>query len=124
MANYGFKDGKNKQAVYSKTETDAAIQAAAEDLQDQISGLLTAKQNTHTTRQAVLPLASWSNNTLTVTVAGVKADNLVQITPAPVSVYAWGNAGVRCTAQGTNSLTFECLAVPSGDLTANIVIWD
>ncbi len=124
MANYGYTDGKNKQTMYSKTEVDAAIEAAADELQDQVDDLLTQKQNNKTTRSVALNSTAWSSNTLTVTVAGVKSDNLVQVTPAPGDVYIWGNKGIRCTAQGTNSLTFECLSTPSTNLTANVVIWD
>ena len=66
-----------------------------------------------------LPASGWSNNQQTVAATGVTADNAVTPSPAPAS---WEAAGVRCTAQGADSLTFACSETPTEDLTYNVLI--
>lgn len=69
-----------------------------------------------------LAVADWSNNTQTVTVTGVTASNIVFVSPAPASASDYASAGIICTAQGTDSLTFTCTTVPSNAITVNVVI--
>ena len=69
-----------------------------------------------------LPASGWSNNQQTVTATGVTANNAVTPSPAPESWEAAGAAGVRCTAQGADSLTFACSETPTEDLTYNVLI--
>lgn len=69
-----------------------------------------------------LPASGWSNNQQTVAATGVTADNAVTPSPAPASWEAAGAAGVRCTAQGADSLTFACSETPTEDLTYNVLI--
>ena len=69
-----------------------------------------------------LPASGWSGNQQTVTATGVTADNAVTPSPAPASWEAAGAAGVRCTAQGADSLTFTCSETPTEDLTYNVLI--
>lgn len=69
-----------------------------------------------------LAAADWSSNTQTVTVTGVTASNIVFIAPAPASATDYAAAGIICTAQSTNSLTFTCTTTPSNDITVNVVI--
>lgn len=69
-----------------------------------------------------LPASGWINNQQTVTAVGVTADNAVTPSPAPESWEAAGAAGVRCTAQGADSLTFACSETPTVDLTYNVLI--
>ena len=71
-----------------------------------------------------LRASGWNANTKTqtVSVSGVTAtDNLI-ITAAPDSYMAYAEAGVRCTAQGTGTLTFACETVPTADVAANVLI--
>lgn len=70
----------------------------------------------------VLPGASWADNTQQVAAPGVTENNHVLVTAAPESFVPWGEATVRCTAQGAGVLSFACEEVPSRDLTANILI--
>ena len=60
--------------------------------------------------------------TQTVSVAGVTATANCIITAAPDSYMAYAEAGVRCTAQGAGTLTFACEAVPTADVSANVLI--
>ena len=78
-----------------------------------------------TTITITLPAAGWSDNAQTVTVSGVSADETAQmITPTPKlsSQTAYYEAGILCTGQATNSLTFTCTAAPEEDLTVYVVI--
>lgn len=69
-----------------------------------------------------LTVAGWSNNTQSVTVTGVTASNIVFVAPAPASAADYAAAGIVCTAQGTDSLTFSCTTVPSNAITVNVII--
>ena len=63
--------------------------------------------------------------TQTVAVPGVLADETKQlITPVPAmaSQSAYYEAGIKCTGQAANSLTFTVDAVPTADLTVYVVI--
>lgn len=69
-----------------------------------------------------LLVANWSSNTQMITVQGVTASNNVIVSPAPASASDWASAGIICTAQSTDSLTFTCQTVPSNDITVNVAI--
>ena len=72
-----------------------------------------------------LPASAWSNDAQTVTVNGVLADEtkqLIQPMPAMASQSAYYGAGVLCSGQAANSLTFTCQTVPTADLTVYIVM--
>ena len=73
-------------------------------------------------RTGTLTVAGWSDNSQTITVEGVTASNNVCIDASNESYEAYAEAGVRCTAQAANSLTFTCKRVPEEALTVNIVI--
>ena len=77
-------------------------------------------------RTSTLTTAGWSGNSQTVSVLGVSADSdsqLIYVSPADkASATAWGEAGVFCSAQGANSLTFVCDSVPSASINVNISI--
>ena len=71
-----------------------------------------------------LPASGWNANTKTqtVSVSGVTATVNLIITAAPDSYMAYAEAGVRCTAQGSGTLTFSCETVPTADVAANVLI--
>lgn len=72
-----------------------------------------------------LSSSSWSSNTQTVTVSGVSATETAQLitpTPAIASQSAYYEAGIMCTEQAANSLTFTCQTVPTIDLIVYVVI--
>lgn len=64
----------------------------------------------------------WSNYSQTKTASGVTANNDVIITPDPASVNDYVNAGILCTAQAANSLTFQCSDTPTSAITVNVLI--
>lgn len=75
-----------------------------------------------TNLNATLLANGWTNRVQTVTVSGVTTTNTVIISPAPASVDDYLAAGIVCTAQGSNSLTFKCETLPSHNITLNIAI--
>lgn len=91
-------DGANKAYVDSKSPTSVTI---------------------------TLTTSGWSSNTQTVTVSGVSATETAQLitpTPAIASQSAYYEAGIMCTKQAANSLTFTCQTVPTSNLTVYVVI--
>lgn len=63
--------------------------------------------------------------TQTVAVSGVSAtetDQMITPTPALASQAAYYEAGILCTGQAADSLTFTCKTVPTADLTVYVVI--
>jgi hypothetical protein len=70
---------------------------------------------------ATLAVADWSSNTQTVTVSGVKADSVVFVSPDPTSASDYASAGILCTAQAADSLTFTCTTTPTNAIIVNVV---
>lgn len=75
-----------------------------------------------TTATVTLTASGWLNNSQTVTVSGVTASNHVIISPATASYSDYVAAGIICTAQASNSLTFTCSTVPTAVITVNVMI--
>lgn len=75
-----------------------------------------------TSLTVTLSASSWSSNEQTVSVVGVTSSSTAIVTPAPASHTAYAEAGIYCSAQATDSLTFTCDDTPSEDLTVNVVI--
>lgn len=76
-------------------------------------------------RTITLTAAGWSSNAQSVTVSGVSASETAQlITPVPkiTAQSAYYEAGIMCTGQAANSLTFTCQTVPTSNLTVYVVI--
>ena len=76
-------------------------------------------------RTVTLPASGWSSNTQTVTVQGVLADEsaqLIQPMPAVASQDAYISAGIICSGQAANQLTFKCSTVPTDDISLYVVI--
>lgn len=69
--------------------------------------------------------SGWSNKSQTISVSGVLEDPNKQAiisVAAPTSLEAYLDSGVNMTAQGAGTLTFSCDAVPTSNLTVNILI--
>lgn len=82
---------------------------------------LTSDITSHSTQTATLT-TTWTSNQQTVTVSGVTSSNYVVVSPAPASYDDYCEAGIYCSAQDTNSLTFKCDTAPSSSLTVNVMI--
>ena len=70
----------------------------------------------------MLSVAGWSNNAQTVTVTGMTANAIGIVSPASGSYTDYADAEIRVTGQGTDSLTFGCITVPTNAITVNVVI--
>lgn len=93
-----------------------------EDARAAIDDLAYRKQDNLIPLTVTLTASGWSNNTQTVTATGVDSDKAVIVTPAPASMADYTSAGIYCSAQGTNTLTFTCATVPSTNITVNVLI--
>lgn len=80
------------------------------------------RQSTIANATCTLTTAGWSGNSQTVTCTGVTASNDVIVSPAPASWTVSAAAGVYCTAQAANQLTFACSTVPTANITVNVLI--
>lgn len=70
-----------------------------------------------------LEASEWQRNQKTITVEGVTTENIVFLSPASkADADTWIAAGVWCTGQGVNSLTFSCESVPSSAIGLNLMI--
>ena len=69
-----------------------------------------------------ITVGSWSSNTATVTVSGVTSTNTVIVAPTPASVDDYAFSGIKCTTQGTNSLTFTCGITPTSTIGVNVLV--
>lgn len=74
-----------------------------------------------------LPSSGWNSTTKTqtITVSGVSANETAQlIHPVPALAHqsAYIDAGILCTGQAENSLTFTAKTIPTEDLTVYITI--
>lgn len=86
---------------------------------------VSAKASKPTRVAVTLSTSAWSSNAQTVTVTGILADEtaqLIQPVPAIASQSAYYAAGIMCTGQEANSLTFTCQETPTADLTVYVVI--
>ena len=113
-------------------------QALANEKQDKLTGIegqfvgfdssgaaVAVSAPTPVYRTVTLTASGWSSNTQTVTVSGVLADEsaqLIQPMPAIASQNAYITAGVICSGQAANQLTFTCTTVPTEDLSVYVVI--
>ena len=112
----------------SKAETNTAdiatVQGKVETCISDIAGLKTSKQKTLVGTSVQLPVGGWntSSKTQTVSVSGVTTTSLLWIGPDGGSWTEYGTCGVRATGQGEGTITFQCDTIPTGILTANIII--
>jgi hypothetical protein len=83
-----------------------------------VAGELAVKQvNTTIT----LTSAGWSSNTQTVNVTGITTTGIVFVSPDPTDQADYTDAGIICSAQAANSLTFTCDTTPTSDIDVVVV---
>ena len=104
--------------IYFKADVDALLLA----LRTYIDEELAKKQDVINTITVTLASASRSNDEITVTATWVTATNSVIVSPVPSDISDYTSAGIYCSAQGTDSLTFSCSTTPSGDIDVNVMI--
>lgn len=69
-----------------------------------------------------LDSSSWVNDSQTAVALGVDQNSNVVVAPDAASAKAYAAAGILCTAQGQDTLTFTCDSVPTATLTVNVLI--
>lgn len=85
-------------------------------------GTIPTARLTKVNTTVTLTAAGWSSNTQTVSVTGMTATGIVFVSPDPTDQSAYTSAGIICSAQAANSLTFTCSTTPSADLSVNVVM--
>lgn len=115
--NYFFTKLKGIFALSSHSHSAATTSAngfMSSSDKTKLNGVATgATKNTISTTTVTLPVAGWSSKTQTVTVSGITTTNLVLVGTNDTN-------GIMCTAQGSNSLTFTCVTVPTANVTVSI----
>ena len=115
---------KNKENTWDGKQDALAFAAGGNVQMSQAGNVLTIHAKPKVV-PVTLTAAGWSDNTQTVTVSGVSADEtaqLIQPMPSAASQAAYIEAGILCTGQGLESLTFSCDTVPTEDLTVYVVL--
>lgn len=119
---------KTDALLASKVEAAQAAQTAAETAQSVAEAARDeAKNERDQTMSISLPASGWDKTTLTqtVSVAGVKAEGEpqgIEVWPHDGSEETYRDAGVRCTARDTDSLTFAADSVPASSLKVQILM--
>ena len=123
LADNSFDAGAMISVIFNVERCKAYVQNA--DTNTYLENRLNSKQGKFITRTCTLTITEWlNNNTQTVPVNGVTADNDIDISPAPSSHSKYCESGVYCSVQANGSLTFACSYRPTQTLTVNVRIWD
>lgn len=69
-----------------------------------------------------LSVANWSNLQQTVSANGVTTDNTIIVSPVSSSYITYITENIRCTAQGSGTLTFTCDYTPTVAVVVNVMI--
>lgn len=103
-------------------DEDAYVDPEADTFSAMVFNETNAQVNRNTMNERTVTLAAsgWNGNTQTVPVYGLTADSLVFVSAAPNSVTDYGEAGVYCSAQGSETLTFRCSDTPSVNIDVNV----
>lgn len=68
-----------------------------------------------------LTVAGWNNKTQSVQVINMNTTKSVVVQANDSSRDAYTDAGIKCTAQGTNTLTFTCETLPTEAIQVNVL---
>lgn len=120
-----FADSTKTEALFPRTNVEAISDndgTGLDVLLNNLDASIGTKQEKHKPISVSLSSSNWSNMKQTVSANGVTANNTIIPSPAPASHVAYGEAGVYCSAQGENTLTFTCSEIPSANLTVNVLI--
>ena len=84
-------------------------------------GTIPTARLTKVNTTVTLTSAGWSGGSQTVSVSGVTSTSVVFVAPDPSDTADYVSAGILCSAQGTNSLTFTATTTPSVDIDVVVV---
>lgn len=85
-------------------------------------GTIPTARLTKVNTTVTLTSAGWSGGSQTVTVTGMTATGIALVSPDPTDQADYTSAGIICTAQAADSLTFTCSTTPSADIDVNVVM--
>lgn len=74
-----------------------------------------------TSLTVTLTVAGWVDGEQTVSVINMNTTKSVLIQPTLASLNDYAAAGISCTGQGTNSLTFSCETTPTSAITVDVL---
>lgn len=112
--------------TYTPQEVGAAPASHAHAVAD-VTGLsetLAGLQTRSTYATVTIQPGDWSGTACTKQVEGVAADSVVRVGAAPSSEIQASEAHVYCSAQGSGTLSFACVTVPTVAVTLNVEIWE
>ena len=115
-----------KTTLSNHTESIGTMQSSLSTVEGEVAGLsadLTTKNDKLEAVTISLTVEGWDSSAMTQTVAvhNVTVDNIVWVSPAPASFDAYGDAGIRATAQGDGTITFTCTNVPTEVISVEVV---
>lgn len=102
-------------------DVNGKVSKATQDVASVQASLLTMS-----TLTVVLQASSWDDNQIILAINGVPAEadtNVVIPSPIDSDLEAYTAAGIRCTAQAENSLTFTAKTAPPQDISVRVVIF-
>lgn len=108
-----------------KSAYQAAVDGGYTGTESEFNSLLANGGTKPKYKQVTLLASAWADNAQTVTVSGVSADEtaqLIQPMPAVASQDTYISAGIICSGQAENQLTFKCSTVPTDDISLYVVI--
>lgn len=82
-----------------------------------------SKQSQHNAVTITLSASGWNDSAQVINVVGVTSTNTIVVSPSPDSLSTYGEAGVYCSAQETDALTFICKSTPIADVNVNVAIF-
>ena len=114
------KSGATLSTITTQDTTYSAATTSADGLMSsgdktKLNGVATgATKNSIDTDTATLTVTGWSNKSQKVSVSGVTTTNLILVSTNDVA------NGIKCTAQGSGTLTFTCESVPTSNVTVSV----
>jgi len=89
---------------------------------NELSANIATKQMGLSSVAVTISSTSWTDNSVTKSVTGVTSTSLIWVAPDPDYSDAYGDAGIKATAQGAGTITFTCDTTPTESIVVNVVI--
>ena len=112
----------NRTVTVTQIDTDGAVNSVNGKTGHVVLSASDVGATTSVSDSITLLSTDWSSQTYVATVQGVTSSNTVIVSPAPSSSDDYVAAGIKCTAQAENSLTFTCTTDPTNNISVNVVI--
>lgn len=123
QAEYNALPTKNANTLYAITDAGEADVLTQQYVDSAVATAIPKA------KLVTLTVAGWDNSakTQSVTVAGILADESKQMIipmPATASMTAYNDAGIQCTGQAENTLTFTADTVPTAAIQVYVTYQD